>query len=214
MAVQAGVPTEGDRGHRSPDRLPPGAVGPQWTTTGRATRATVLWGDQSCRRVQGLENANAAAGPAILGWAEQTDSCPGGGYREALQALQHLCKPACSGRGGRGKGARASGLPLPTPRFPQAPTRPGTSTGSHWDQRHLLGKKGMPPGPPHTRPPALGGEATVILRPGSAWVLCQERVPRACLHAFLGLSLLVCEMGRAGASPRRPRLLTGTNSTK
>lgn len=77
----------------------------QWGLSGsptrRATRASVLWGDQSCGSgVHNLEDANAAAGPAILGWAEQTDSCPGGGSRVAFQAFQHLYKPACSGRGG------------------------------------------------------------------------------------------------------------------
>lgn len=94
--------------------------------------------------VQRLEDVNAAAGPALQGRAEQTDSCPGGGSCVAFQAHQHLYKTACSAacQGVRGGGA-GGGLPFPRP---PTPPLPGLAPAeSYWARRHLLGRGGMLP---------------------------------------------------------------------
>lgn len=113
-------------------------------------RATVLRGDQSSGSgIQNLEDTKAAAGPAILGRAEQTDSCPGGGSGwHSRHFSTSINQPAQAEEGkGRGRGRVGPHCRLPTPWA--APPHPGLApAGSHWDWRHLLGRGGMSPRAP------------------------------------------------------------------
>lgn len=50
---------------------------------------------------------------------------------------------------GEGRGRWRVGSHYPHPTLPTLPPHPGLApTGSYWDQRHLLGRKGILPGPP------------------------------------------------------------------
>lgn len=165
-------------GATTPRPPPTRCRAPQWTPTQTATRATVLRGDQSAGSgIRNLEDANAAAGPAILGRAEQTDSCPGGGSGwHSRHFSTSINQPAQAEEGkARGRGRVGPHCPLPT--LWAAPSHPGLApAGSHWDWRHLLGRRGMSPRAPGAGWAGQAGLRHSLVSPGAvlrarAWSL-------------------------------------------
>lgn len=197
MVLQPGDPHGRNQEHRYPDPLPPGAGGPQWVATQRAKGCcAALWRCGS--GVQNVEDANAAAGPALLGRLSRQTAVREVGAVWHSGHFSTSIKPAFStprgpreGRVGGtaptpcspGCGCPASGPHPARDRPCQVPLGPAPPAGERRDAPGGLGEEhtpgaSLPPLPASASSSVKWGERDVHPPPPAAGTAQRDKVGR------------------------------------